>query len=397
MKRVLTDAKVRNLRPKDEAYKAADGGGMYLYITKSGTKSFRYDTKLHGKRFTITFGTYPVISLAEARDLHLEARNKIAKGIDPRSTAPEKMSFSYYALKTMKRLELKESTYNKRLGRMQNYLFPALDKKVVTEITALDILQLLDPIADSGRRELAQRLAIYCRQTFDDLLNLQLIQNNPADSVKRTLPKVKNAKNFAHLTSSDDLALFVKSLSSHKGDYAVGKAVRFMVLVFLRPQNIRFLKWDYVDFENKLITYPPGTMKMNKEFKVPLSKQALSILNDMKSLTGRLDYVFLTTSGIRSGGKPMSENTLNVAITKLINPETKMAFGRGFITSHGMRHTASTQLNEQGFNPDAIELQLAHASKDRIRATYNKAELLPERIEMMQKWADYLDELVLNN
>ncbi|MBR9868294.1 MAG: tyrosine-type recombinase/integrase [Oceanospirillales bacterium] len=395
MKRSLSDAKVKNLKPKDKPYKVTDGGGLYVYIAKSGTKSFRYDAKLNDKRFTITFGTYPSTSLADARNQHEQAHSMISKGIDPRTAAVEIETnrFSYYAVEQMKTLDLRDATYGKRIGRMQKYLFPTLDKKDVTEITALDVLQLLQPIAESGKRETSQRLAIYCRQTFDYMLGLQLIENNPAESVRRLLPKPKRSTNFAHLTQVSDLMLFLKALDSHTGDYAVNLALRFMPLVFLRPHNIRYLRWEYVDFDNKLITYPPEQMKMNKEHKVPLAKQALAILTDMKRLTGKHEYVFMSSRSINSNRQPMTENTLNVAITRLINPETGKAFGRGFLTSHGIRHTASTQLNELGLNADAIELQLAHAPRDRVRAVYNKAEYMPERIKMMQEWADYLDGL----
>lgn len=391
MKRSLTDAKVKNLKPRDKPYKVTDGGGLYVFVSKPGTRSFRYDAKLNGKRITVTLGKYPSITLAEAREKHTQAHTMISKGIDPRESSQGQKTFSYYALEEMKALDLKDATYKKRLGRMEKYLFPALDRKEATDITALDLLKVLKPIAESGSRETAQRLAIYCRQTFDRLLSLQLIDNNPAESVGRLLPKVKEKANFAHLTSAGDLSLFLRAMDSHTGDYAVKKALEFMVLVFLRPHNIRFLKWEYVDFKKKLITYPSEQMKMNKEHKVPLSKQALAILKDIKKLTSKYEYVFLSATSISSDKKPMSENTLNMAITRLINPETEKAFGRGFLTSHGIRHTASTQLNEQGFNPDVIELQLAHAPSDRVRAVYNKAEYLPERTKMMQDWADYLD------
>jgi integrase len=182
-------------------------------------------------------------------------------------------------------------------------------------------------------------------------------------------------------------------MEQQKGDFAVKMALRFQTLVFLRPFNVRFLKWSYVDFTNKLITFPAEDMKMNRNHKVPLSAQALQILRQMQPLTGKYEYVFLTSISINASKKPMTENTLNVAITRLVNPDTNENFGRGFLTSHGIRHTASTQLNELGFNADAIELQLAHAPRDRVRAVYNKAELMPERIKMMQAWADYLDEL----
>lgn len=394
MKRLLTDAKVKNLKPRDKAYKTADGGGLYVFTTKAGAKSFRYDFKLHGKYATLTFGTYPEISLAQAREQHEEARAKLANGTDPRqdSTDHKAKPFSYYAIETMRTLELKESTQNKRLSRMKKHLFPVLDMKPVTEITAIDLLNLLKPIADSGTRESAQYLATYCRQTFDTLLSMQLIQMNPAESIGRLLPKPKQAENFAHITDPKEYANLLKSIDAYQGDYAVKQALRLAPLVFLRPSNIRFLKWEYIDFTDRLITIPADQMKMNRPHKVPLSEQALAILESMEPLTGHLDYVFLTKYGMVTG-KPMSENTLNQAITKLIDLDTGEPLGRGVMTSHGFRHTSSTFLNELGFSGDAVELQLAHASQDRIRATYNKAELLPERIKMMQSLADHLDGL----
>jgi integrase len=395
LKRTLTDAKVKNLKPQIKGYKAADGGGLYVYVTAKGAKSFRYDAKVSGARFTMTFGTYPSMSLAEARSQHETAHGLVKKGIDPRTAAveAEQNRFSYYAREQMKSLDLRDATYDKRIGRMEKYLFPVLDKKPATEITALDILNLLKPIAESGTRETSQRLAIYCRQTFDYMLGLQLIENNPAESVRRLLPKPKRSKNFAHLTEISDLALFLKALDTHKGDFAVNRALKLMPLVFLRPHNIRYLRWEYVDLKSKLITFPPEEMKSDREHKVPLSKQALKILKEMKPLTGKYEYVFMSSRSINSDKQPMTENTLNVAITRLKNPATGKAFGRGFITSHGIRHTASTQLNELGYNPDVIELQLAHAPRDRVRAVYNKAEYMSERTKMMQEWADYLDGL----
>lgn len=393
MKRSLTDAKVKNLKPKDKSYKVADGGGLYLFISKTGTKSFRYDTALNGKRFTVTIGTYPSITLADARKKHEDDRLLIKKNVDPRAVPSKTKLFSYYAAEQMKTIQLADGTYKKRLDRMQMYLFPELDKTDVLTVTTLDLLKLIKPIAEAGKDDTAKRLSYYCKQTFDYLLTLQLITNNPAEGLQRLLPKVTKPQNFAHLTDVEDIKLFLKAMEQQKGDFAVKMALRFQTLVFLRPFNVRFLKWSYVDFTNKLITFPAEDMKMNRNHKVPLSAQALQILHQMQPLTGKYEYVFLTSISINASKKPMTENTLNVAITRLVNPDTNEEFGRGFLTSHGIRHTASTQLNELGFNADAIELQLAHAPRDRVRAVYNKAELMPERIKMMQAWADYLDEL----
>ena len=397
MKRSLTDAKVKNIKPKDKPFKVSDGGGLYVYVSKSGTKSFRYDASVNKKRFTITIGTYPSTSLLDARNKHDEDRLLIKKGIDPRNSLPESKPFSYYAAEQMKTLKLQEGTYVKRLGRMRMYLFPALDKTPVKDITTLELLSLIKPIAESGKYDTAKRLSSYCSQTFDYMLTLQIITSNPAEGLKRLLPKGEESSNFAHITNLDDIRMFLRAMESQKGDYAVKMALQFQTLVFLRPYNVRFLKWEHIDLDKKLITIPAEDMKMKRSHKVPLSTQALAILKNMYRLTGSCEYVFLTSISMNKDKKPMTENTLNVAITRLVDPRTKKMFGRGFLTSHGIRHTASTQLNELGFNSDAIELQLAHASKDRIRGVYNKAELLPQRTDMMQSWADYLDELKYEN
>ncbi|BBN59336.1 tyrosine-type recombinase/integrase [Hydrogenovibrio marinus] len=396
MKRALTDAKVKNLKPKDKAYKVTDGGGLYVYVTKAGSKSFRFDTSLKGKRFTLTFGTYPEISLAYAREKHDNARALIAKKIDPREAEQQRdlkiKPFSFYALEMLNTQELRPTTAKKKLAKMERHLFTHLDQKPVTEITAVDLLNLLKPIADANKRETAKDLATYCRQTFNYLLSLQLISNNPAATIADLLPKPKKSQNFAHITDPKDFANFLKGLDMYSGDYSVKKALQFASLSMLRPYNIRFLRWEYIDFKEKLITIPADEMKMDRPHKVPLSEQALTILKDMKQLTSNNEFVFLSACGQRTG-KPMSENTLNQAVIRITNPNTGKPIGRGIMTSHGFRHTTSTFLNEMGFSADAIELQLAHASQDRIRATYNKAELMPERMKMMQAWADYLGAL----
>ncbi|MBO1928430.1 tyrosine-type recombinase/integrase [Thiomicrorhabdus sp. 6S2-11] len=394
MQRKLTDVKVKNAKAKDKAYKLADGGGLYLFVTKAGAKSWRYDVKFNQKWITLTFGKYPAVGLSDARLQHEDARLKIELGIDPRQTkeAEAKLKpFSFYAKETIKTHDLKDTTIEKKLLKMQKHLFPALDGKAVEEVTAVDLLNILKPIADKGHRSLARDLAGYCRQTFNYLLSLQLVQNNPAATLAEILPKPKPSTNFHHLTDKHELALLLKGVDNYHGDAVVKYALQLMPLLALRPRNMRFMKWEYVDLKNALVTIPSAEMKASREHRLPLPVQAVAIFKELQKLTGNKELVFLTSHS--SQKKAMSENTLNMALTRVVNPETNESFGKGFITSHGFRHTVSTFLNELGYNSDAIELQLAHASQDRIRATYNKAELLPERTKMMQEWADYLDGL----
>lgn len=396
MQRKLTDAKVKNLKIKTRGYKTADGGGLYVFTNTKGTRSFRYDFKHHDKYATITFGQYPGLSLAEARKLHEKAHSEVLKGIDPRAYKDaEKLlakPFSFYAQEMLSAQDLRPATVKKKLEKMQRHLFKPLDTKPVDLITAVDLLNLLKPIADKGKRETAQKLATYCRQTFNYLLSLQLIENNPAATIAELLPKPKKSASFAHITNPKDFANLLRGIDTYEGDISIKYALQLMPLVMLRPHNIRFMKWEYVDIENRLITIPGYEMKMDREHKIPLSDQSISILGEALKLSRKHEYVFLSAFGLRTG-KPMSENTLNQAVVRIKDESTGEPIGRGIMTSHGFRHTASTMLNELGFNADAIELQLAHASKDRIRATYNKAELLPDRTTMMQEWADYLDEL----
>ncbi|WP_178861259.1 tyrosine-type recombinase/integrase [Thiomicrorhabdus cannonii] len=395
MKRNLTDIAVKKLKPLDKAYKTTDGGGLYILTTPTGTKTWRYDCSINGKRATLTFGEYPTLSLADARKQHEETKAQIKSGIDPRKAeqVDEHLSlpFSHYALEMMKTQELRDSTYAKKLNRMKKHLFPVLDKMPVTKITSIDLLNLIKPIAVHGKRETAQLLATYCRQTFDTLMSLQLIQINPAESISRLIPKPKQSQNFAHITSPQEFASLLIGIDNYHGDFAVKKALQLAPLVILRPHNIRFLKWRYVNFRDKLITIPAYEMKMNRDHKIPLSRQALAILEEMHQATSDKELVFISSRS--KNDKEMSENTLNQAVIRIKDPITGEPLGRGTMTSHGFRHTASTLLNELKFSADAIELQLAHVNKDRIRATYNKAELMEERTEMMQKWADYLDSL----
>lgn len=393
MQRKLTDRKIKALKSQDKAYKTSDGGGLYIYTTRTGSKSWRYDYKVNGKWDKIVFGSYPGLSLAEARKEHEEARSSVLLGINPKhKNQAELQTFSHYAHETNKRLELAESTLKKRIQRQSKYLFPILDKKPVKQITAIDILNICKPIAEQGKHETAHLLATYARQTFDTLLSMQLVESNPAESISRLLPKLKRSeeKQFAHVTNEDDFKILLIGADNYQGDFAVAKALQLMPHVFLRPHNIRFLKWEYIDFEEGLITFPAETMKMSRPHKVPMSSQVQRLLEEMHAITGGEELVFTTARG---KGAPMSENTLNFAVRRLKHPETNKPLGKGVMTSHGYRHTASTLLNELRFDSDAIELQLAHLDKDRIRRTYNKAELLKERFKMMQHWSDYLDKL----
>ena len=398
----LSHTAVSNAKPKEKVYKLFDGGGLHLQVKPSGYKCWKYDYRIHKSRGTYTIGQYPDISLKQARERHRRAREYVANGIHPKKIKElERIEndlndkrFSYYADQWLNKQNLAESTFSDLKQRIYKNLIPYLDKKKVNEFTTADLLKISLRMTDRGAKETAHRMANVLRRIYNEILILGIVENNPAQGLSELLPKpdVRQKGNFGHITSPDEIKILLQQIDkpSARQDFATTQALKLMPLVFLRPKNIRFLKWQYIDFNEKVINIPASEIKTRKPLAVPLSHQSQAILKEIEPLTGEGEYVFVTSHG---RGKPLSENTTTQALRRIINPSTGEPFGTGYMTSHGFRHTASTLLNELGYDADVIELQLAHLNKDRIRATYNKAQWMDKRITMMQTWADYLDGL----
>lgn len=402
----LTNTAVLKVKPDSKSKKLSDGGGLYLLVKPSGYKAWKYDFRLNGKRGTYSIGNYPDISLKDARAAHQHAREHVAKGINPKAikehqTIESELNnkrFSYYANQWIEKQNMAESTLNDLQQRIDKNLTPKLDKKRVNEFTTLELLRITEIVSNRGAKETALIMARVLRKVFNEILLLGVIETNPAQGLSELLPKPdrRQRNNFAHVTTKSELRALLLQIDtpSKSQDYAVTQALKMMPLVFLRPHNIRFLKWEYIDFKNNTINIPASELKTRKPLTVPLATQAKAILRDMQRLTGELEYVFVSSRGQNTKPiKPLSENTTTKALQRLINPVTSKPFGTGYMTSHGFRHTASTMLNELGFDSDIIELQLAHIDKNQTRATYNKAQWMEKRINMMQAWADYLDGL----
>ena len=406
----LTHTAVSKAKPEDKPIKLSDGGGLYLLIKPSGYKVWKYDYRLCKKRGSYTIGNYPDISLKDARIAHQSARECIAKGTNPKvikeqlaiANELEAKKFSHYVNQWLDKQNMAESTLSDLKQRINKNLTPYLDKKRVNEFTTLDLFKITEIISNRGAKETALIMARVLRKVFNEILLLGVIENNPAQGLAELLPKPdrRSRSNFAHVTTNIELRALLLQIDtpSKRQDYAVTQALKLMPLVFLRPHNIRYLKWEYIDFKNSVINIPASELKTRKPLTVPLANQAKVILNDMERLTGELEYVFVSSRGQNTTPiKPLSENTTTKALQRLINPATSKPFGTGYMTSHGFRHTASTMLNELGFDSDIIELQLAHIDKNQVRATYNKAQWMEKRTQMMQAWADYLDALKSNN
>ena len=398
----VTDTAIKNAKPKDKPYKLSDGGGLYLLVKPSGYKTWKYDFRLDSTRGSYTIGKYPDISLKLARQEHRKAREMVAQGVNPKQIKTDRKvneelinkRFSYYMKKWLDKQVIADSTLKDLQQRIDKNLIPYLDKKNLDEFTTLDLLSIMLKMSDRGAKETAIRLANVARRVFNEVLILGIIKTNPAQGLAELLPKPDRRidNNFGHITSTAELKVLLNQIDfpSKRQDFAVTQALKLMPLVFLRPYNIRFLKWEYVDFDNNFIKLPATELKNNKPLDVPLATQAVVILKQMHQVTGHKTYVFISNRGKDT---PLSENTTTSALKRLINPSTNKPFGTGYMTSHGFRHTASTMLNELGYEADIIELQLAHTNKDRIRATYNKAQWMDKRIAMMQDWANYLDAI----
>ena len=387
---MLSAIKVQSAQPKKKAYKLYDRDNLYFIVRPTGTKSWKFDFRLNGKRDTYSIGSYPNTSLKVAREQTTEARALVEKGIDPKLTkklkSKEKL-FSHYAMKWLEQQDYKTVTYDDRKLSIEKHLISYLDKKPVTDWNTANLLGVVNRIVKAGHLHTAKRMARILRYVFDIIPIQSILNNNPAESLSRRIPapKSKDIGTYGRSTDPVEFAELLRLIDkpSEKQDFITTQALKLMPLVFLRPGNTRFLKWSYINFDKKMIVFPADAMKMNREFKVPLSTQALKVLKDTKKVTGDDEYVFTSQNN-----KPMSENTTTYALHRILKDED---FD---MTSHGLRHMAKTLLKEsRKYDREVIELQMAHESGNNTERAYDKAELLPERTIMMQEWADYLDQL----
>ena len=399
----MSNTQIKNAKPTSKQYKLSDQGGLYLLVRSNGSKVWRYDYRLNHKRLTHTIGTYPDTSLAAAREAHTAARRLVKAGSNPTSTKNQEANsstlFSDRCKAWLIKQNLAESTRKDLVQRIEKNLYPYMDSKCLTSYKTRDLLEIMERMSDRGARETAFRMAGVLRKVFNVELKLGNMKENPANGLTELMPAPdsKTKSNFAHVTSTDDLKALLQQIhkTDPRRDIAVTLALKLMPLVFLRPKNIRFMKWEYIDFEATLMTMPKEPMRMGKELKVPLAAQAIAILKDAHKSTGELEYVFMSTIG-KDKPIPIGESATTNAIKRMIDPRTGKAFGTGFMTSHGFRHTASTMINELEYPADAIELQMAHETQNIVRSTYNKAQLMPTRVMMMTEWATLIDDL-LNN
>jgi len=391
----LSDLQVKNAKPKKTAYKLSDGGGLYLLITPSGGKLWRLDYSFTGKRKTLSFGSYLEISLSNARDARKDARTLLANDTDPSEIAKaqknqeliqaeiETHTFEYVAKEWLnKNSPLWSGSHIKTItSRLERDVYPAFGSRAVTSITRNDVKCLMEKVALRGTIETADRIKLYCRQILRYALNNDLIQTNPIDDMKDILPK-RTAGHHAALTDPKEVASLLRAIDGFEGSFVVKCALQLAPMLFVRPGELRAAEWSAISFEDSEWRY--YISKTDTHHIVPLSKQAVDILNLLQPLTGSDKYVFPCH---RTPSRCMSENALIAALRR-------MGFTKEEMTPHGFRATARTILDEiLHQRVDFIEHQLAHAVKDPNGRAYNRTAHLAERRKMMQLWADYLDGL----
>jgi integrase len=397
----LSDTACRNAHKSDKAkdgkaFKLFDDKGLFLLVkpTASGWgKWWRFKYRFDNKEKLLSLGTYPEISLGQAREKRDEARKLVAAMIDPgenRKAVKEARadnvanSFEIIAREWgSKKIETWDEKNNRSKRMLERNIFPWLGDRPISEILPKDILSCLRRIEDRGTIETAHRTLQICGQVFRYAVATGRIDRDITQDLKGALPPAKG-EHFAAITEPKEVAELLRAIDSYQGSLPAVCALKLAPLFFVRPGELRAMQWQDVNLESSEWRYLVTKTKV--QHIVPLACQAVAILEELKPLTGNGRYVFpseRTPSGIRC----MSENTINAALKRL-------GYGKDKMTAHGFRAMARTILDEVlGVRPDFIEHQLAHAVRDPNGRAYNRTAHLPERHKMMQQWADYLDGL----
>ena len=388
----LTDRAIRNAKPAKQPFRLFDGGGMYLEVAPSGGKWWRLKYRIEGKEKRLSLGVFPDVALAEARSRRDDARKLLADGIDPSAKRQaDKREAAGRAANSFEAVA--REWYAKQaptwvathaidvLRRLEGNLFPELGALPIAEISAPLLLAAVRRIEDRGARDLAHRVLQVAGQVFRYGIATGRCERDLSRDLKGALaPHTK--RNQAAVTP-DELPALLRAIDGYEtiGDRQTMLALRLLALTFVRTGELIGSTWDEIDLDGAAWIIPAERMKMRSEHVVPLSRQAIELLRDLRAIGGDSRYVLPG----RNPDRPISNNTLLFALYRLGY--------KGKMTGHGFRAVASTVLNEAGFRVDVIERQLAHCERNDVRGAYNRAEYLPERRKMMQQWADMVDAL----
>jgi integrase len=390
-RRLLTDRAIREAKPAAKPYKLYDERGMFLLVMPQGGKLWRLKFRINGVEKALSLGKYPDVSLAAARRKRDAERALIADGVDPSAVRRAQRestvaTFELIAREWFERFKVKwtEGHAVTVISRLQDNVFPFVGNKAIREITAPELLHMLRRIEGRGAYETTRRVRQICGQVFRYAISIGKADRDPSTDLRGALAPVQSTHRAA-VTDPKAAVQLLRALDAYDGTAVVKAALRLAPLVFVRPGELRNAEWTEIDFDRAQWTIPAWRMKMRQTLTVPLSRQAVAILRSLYALTGHGKYVFPT---YRVGSdRPMSDNAVLAALRRSGIPKEEM-------TGHGFRAMARTILDEElRFRPDLIEHQLGHAVKDPNGRAYNRTSFLAERTEMMQVWADYLDQL----
>ena len=386
----LNDRQIKHSKPKDKPYKLTDGNGLYLHITPAGGKLWRLKYRIDGKEKTLSIGKYPHLSLVEAREAAENARKMKAQGIDPSQAKQQAKAERQAALLNtfehiardwhQNNISRWKPNHAQRIMRyLEKDVFPYISSHPIQELRVAHIKQVLDAITARGVAETAEKIRQWINKIFNYALMLERVDGNPASALVGYI----QPQTTEHMPAlpREELTEFYRRLLQVDAEPQNRLCLMLLVLCFARNTEIRGGEWKEINWQTKTWTIPASRMKRPREHLIPLSDWAMELLQELHQLTGKGRFMFPNRNTI-SGY--ISENTLGNILNRIGY--------KGIATPHGFRSLASSILNEQGFNPDAIERQLAHVEENKIRAAYNRAEYLAERTEMMQWYSDYLRE-----
>ena len=387
----LTAVQVEKAKPL--GHKLYDGGGLYVLCHINGGRYWRYDYRFAGKRKTLALGTYPDVKLADARKSHQAAREWLAKGCDPSSLKRQNRLLQHEVVHNTFGLLSTEWFEVHMSGKSEGHairqqrildkdLLPSLRHRPIEEITAPELLAVLRKV-EARTIDVAHRANQILKAVFNYAIDTGRLTHNPALNLSRALKKIE-VKHFSAITTPKELRPLLLAIEEYKGRGVVKNALKLSVLLFQRPGEIRSMRWSEINWEKSRWERKSFRQKARRDHITPLSTQVLAVLEEMQSFTGESEFVFPNT---RNWTEPMSDNSVRVALRG-------MGFGKEAITPHGFRAMARTILEEElGYSDKLVELQIANKVYNPMGRAYDRTAFLPERSAMMQRWADYLDQL----
>ena len=395
----LTGTQIKTAKPQNKNYSLSDGNGLYLLIKSNGSKiwRFNYYRPINKIRSLISFGSYPEVSLQQARKQRDEARELIKQGIDPQEHKAEQEQLkqeaicnTFYSmaerwLKFKTEQGLEEQTLKKAWRSLENHVFPYIKDIPINQVTAVKAINALQPLNNNNKYETVKRVCRRINEIMYYAVNMGIIDNNPLAKITDVFnsPKVKNQPTI----SPTELPQFMQALSMANIELQTRCVIEWQLLTLTRPSEAVGARWDEINFNKKIWSIPAERMKMDRPHNIPLSPQAMKILEIMKSINHKSEFVFPTARPPYN--KPMSSQTANMAIKRMGYKDKLVA--------HGLRSLASTTLNEQGFNYDVIESALSHVDKNAVRRAYNRAEYEQQKRIMLDWWGDFVEQASKGN